>query len=124
MKQVWRLFVVAIVVAALLLPVGSSAHELHASLAAGEDETLPAAADTACQDEIEVTSVGDAGPGTLRQALADLCDEGVITFADEPTDSDSFYIDLTSGELAIDKQVVIRKTTVPSSLPELAGASA
>jgi predicted outer membrane repeat protein len=108
MKQVWRLLVVAIVVAALLLPVGSSAHELHASLATGEDETLPAAADTTCQDEIEVTSVGDAGPGTLRQALADLCDEGVITFADEPTDSDSFYIDLSSGELAIDKQVVIR----------------
>lgn len=74
-----------------------------------EQETPSADSIVACQAEIEVTSVGDAGPGTLRQALADLCDEGVITFADEPTDSeDSFYIDLISGELAIDKQVVIR----------------
>lgn len=61
-----------------------------------------------CQDAIEVRGVGDSGPGTLRQALEELCDGGEITFADEPTDGDSFSIDLTGGELLIDKQVVIR----------------
>lgn len=34
-----------------------------------------------CQPAITVTSSADSGPGTLRQALADLCAGGVITFA-------------------------------------------
>jgi predicted outer membrane repeat protein len=73
------------------------------------EETAPADSETICQEAIQVSSVGDSGPGTLRQAIEELCDGGEITFADEPTDSeDGFYIDLTSGELFIDKQVLIR----------------
>ena len=77
MQQRGWLFVVAIL-ASLLLPVGGSAHGQRAPLENGAPHTLPVgseakmlstAAESACQTEIEVTSVGDSGPGTLRQAL-------------------------------------------------------
>lgn len=83
----------------------SPLHSVQVSI----EKTAPASSTTACQEAIQVNSVGDSGPGTLRQAVEELCDGGEITFADEPTDSDDgFYINLTSGELFIDKQVVIR----------------
>lgn len=116
MKKVWQVRSGAILLIWLLAAGGFYApiHD-HAPRALAMEapqplyDAPPSALDTVCQDAIEVTRVGDAGPGTLRQAVADLCDEGVITFADEPTDSDDgFYIDLTGGELVIDKQVVIR----------------
>jgi predicted outer membrane repeat protein len=54
-----------------------------------------------------VTSTADSGAGTLRQALVDLCPDGVITFAPELTASGPATITLTSGELTVDKAVTI-----------------
>ena len=48
---------------------------------------------TTCSSAITVTSNADAGAGSLRQAIADICAGGTITF-----DSD-YTITLTSGEL-------------------------
>jgi hypothetical protein len=50
---------------------------------------------------ITVTTTNDSGPGSLRQALVDANDGDTITFAVTGT------IGLTSGELAIDKNVTI-----------------
>jgi hypothetical protein len=50
---------------------------------------------------ITVTNTNDSGPGSLRQALVDANDGDTITFAVTGT------IGLTSGELAIDKNVTI-----------------
>lgn len=58
----------------------------------------------ACQDEVEVASSADSGPGTLRQALIDVCTGGEITFAEQPVD---FFILLTTGQLVVDKDVAI-----------------
>jgi hypothetical protein len=58
--------------------------------------TIAAQADT-----ITVTTTNDSGPGSLRQALIDANEGDTITFAVTGT------IGLTSGELAIDKNVTI-----------------
>jgi hypothetical protein len=50
---------------------------------------------------ITVTTTNDSGPGSLRQALVDANDSDTIAFAVTGT------IGLTSGELAIDKNVTI-----------------
>src|SRR5882757_2783225 len=50
---------------------------------------------------ITVTNSNDSGPGSLRQALADVNDGDTINFAVTGT------IGLTSGELVIDKSVTI-----------------
>jgi len=50
---------------------------------------------------ITVSDTGDSGPGTLRQAIADICPGGTIDFGVTGT------ITLTSGELAIDKDMTI-----------------
>jgi hypothetical protein len=50
---------------------------------------------------ITVTNTNDSGPGSLRQALADANDGDTITFAVTGT------IGLTSGELLVDKSIVI-----------------
>src|ERR1051325_5265576 len=52
-------------------------------------------------DTITVTNTNDAGPGSLRQALADANDGDTIDFAVTGT------IGLTSGELMVDKSVMI-----------------
>jgi hypothetical protein len=48
-----------------------------------------------------VTNTNDSGPGSLRQALADANDGDTITFAVTGT------IGLTSGELLVDKSIII-----------------
>jgi LPXTG-site transpeptidase (sortase) family protein len=40
---------------------------------------------TVCLSAIEVTSADDSGPGTLRQAITDVCSGGTITFNDDMT---------------------------------------
>src|SRR5947207_7280657 len=52
-------------------------------------------------DTITVTNTNDSGPGSLRQALADANDGDTITFAVTGT------IGLTSGELLVDKSIII-----------------
>src|SRR5438132_13983907 len=52
-------------------------------------------------DVITVTNTNDSGPGSLRQALADVNDGDTITFAVTGT------IGLTSGELVVDKNITI-----------------
>jgi N-acetylneuraminic acid mutarotase len=50
---------------------------------------------------ITVTNTNDSGPGSLRQALADAIDGDTIEFAVTGT------VQLTSGELLVDKSIVI-----------------
>ncbi|HXI28084.1 MAG TPA: choice-of-anchor Q domain-containing protein, partial [Vicinamibacterales bacterium] len=50
-----------------------------------------------------VTATADSGPGSLRQAIVDACATDTITFAPGIGPS----IDLTSGELVIDKDLTI-----------------
>src|ERR1041384_1801351 len=50
---------------------------------------------------ITVTNTNDSGPGSLRQALADVNDGDTINFGVSGT------IALTSGELVIDKDITI-----------------
>ena len=52
-------------------------------------------------DTITVTNTNDSGPGSLRQALVDANDGDTINFAVTGT------INLTSGELVIDKSITI-----------------
>jgi hypothetical protein len=59
--------------------------------------TIPAHADT-----IIVTNTNDSGPGSLRQALADVNDGDTIDATEV-----SGTITLTSGQLLVDKSVTI-----------------
>jgi hypothetical protein len=52
-------------------------------------------------DTITVTTTNDSGPGSLRQAIADVNDGDTIDFAVTGT------IGLTSGELLVDKNITI-----------------
>src|SRR5438132_7457691 len=62
---------------------------------------LCAAAVSARADIITVTNTDDSGPGSLRQALASANDGDTITFAVTGA------IDLTSGELVINRNITI-----------------
>ncbi|HZI61741.1 MAG TPA: Ig-like domain-containing protein, partial [Pyrinomonadaceae bacterium] len=59
---------------------------------------------TVCGDSV-VTTTADSGPGSLRQIIADACDNSSITF-DLPGDG-PHTITLTTGELVIAKNLVI-----------------
>ncbi len=62
-----------------------------------------ASAGTGCLPDVIVTSTDDSGPGTLRQAILDVCAGGVIDF-------DLLWpttITLTSGQLLVDKAMRI-----------------
>lgn len=62
-----------------------------------------------CLPTIVVTSAADSGPGTLRQALLDVCSGGLITFGfDQPT-----TIGLTSSQLVVGQSVTIDGSTAP-----------
>ena len=63
-----------------------------------------ASAFTTCLTNITVLNTNDAGPGSLRQAIVDLCPGGTITFTNSLSGS---TIGLTSGELEIDKSLTI-----------------
>jgi uncharacterized repeat protein (TIGR01451 family) len=64
----------------------------------------------ACLSYFTVVSNSDSGPGTLRQALADVCSGGTIDFAPTLTDQ---TITLASTELSITKTITI---TNPNAL--------
>ena len=63
-----------------------------------------ASAFTTCLTNITVLNTNDAGPGSLRQAIVDLCPGGTITFTNSLSGS---TIGLTSGELEIDKSLTL-----------------
>lgn len=56
---------------------------------------------TAC-DDIVVTDPGDSGPGTLRQALKDICSGGTVTF---DASLNGRTLVLRSGPLVVDKNL-------------------
>lgn len=56
---------------------------------------------------ITITNINDSGPGSLRQALVDANDGDTIQFVD----SRPLRIDLTSGELLVNKSVTITATS-------------
>ena len=59
---------------------------------------------TGCISSVIVTSSDDSGPGTLRQAIHDVCSGGTITFSPSlPEDT----ITLAGSELLIDKSLTI-----------------
>ena len=60
---------------------------------------------TICPAYIKVTSVEDSGPGSLRQAIADLCPGGTIEF--DPALAGA-TITLTNGEIVITNDMTIR----------------
>ncbi|MEI7982688.1 MAG: hypothetical protein WCI71_13635, partial [Bacteroidota bacterium] len=62
---------------------------------------------------VEVTNTNDDGPGSLRQAIADICTDGTITFNSSLNGS---AITLTSGELAISKGLTIDATALTSGI--------
>ncbi|MGJ8663719.1 MAG: choice-of-anchor Q domain-containing protein, partial [Marinicella sp.] len=64
----------------------------------GNDVVLTVTSD--CLNAITVTGSGDSGPGTLRQAVTDLCDGGVISF-------EADLMVTLATELVIDKTVAI-----------------
>lgn len=57
-----------------------------------------------CSSHITVTSTADDGPGSLRQAIRDICPDGRINFGPELYGE---TIALTSGELLLEKDVQI-----------------
>jgi len=77
----------------------SSAPSLATTLAAG-------------QSSITVTNTNDSGAGSLRQAIADICDGGTIDFNIPGGGPDT--ITLTTGELAIAKNLTIAGSTAKS----------
>jgi CSLREA domain-containing protein len=66
---------------------------------------------TGCFNPITVSNTGDSGPGTLRQALAEVCNGGVIDFAGSLANQ---TISLTSAELTIAKTVTITNPNAPN----------
>ena len=67
----------------------------------------------ACSSSIRVLNSNDSGAGSLRQALNDVCEYGIITFEDGLNGS-SIY--LTSGPLLIDKGVTIDASALSDTL--------
>ncbi len=62
-----------------------------------------AAALDVCMNNLAVTSAADSGTGSLRWALAGICPDGTITIAPPAP----LVITLTSGQLAVDRNVTI-----------------
>jgi len=72
-------------------------------IASGEGGPAAAGLLDSCPGAVAVTSTADSGPGSLRQALVDVCSGGVISFGLTLPAT----ITLTSGELAITQDVAI-----------------
>ena len=64
-----------------------------------------------CSNHITVSSTADSGPGTLRQALADVCSGGTIDFAPALANQ---VVTLTSGELMITQTVTLENPNAPN----------
>ncbi|HEX8889752.1 MAG TPA: cadherin-like domain-containing protein, partial [Pyrinomonadaceae bacterium] len=62
-----------------------------------------------CQSNVTVTSTNDSGAGSLRQAIADACPGATIDF--NIAGAGPHTITLTSGELAISKNLTIQNTS-------------
>ena len=60
-----------------------------------------------CGPAITVANTNDAGPGSLRQAIADACPGAVIDFDPTLTAGGATTITLTTGQLAIGKELTI-----------------
>jgi hypothetical protein len=60
---------------------------------------------TVCATNITVLNTNDAGPGSLRQAIADACPQGTVDFAPGLAGA---TLTLTSGEIAINKDLTVR----------------
>jgi uncharacterized repeat protein (TIGR01451 family) len=56
-----------------------------------------------CDFELLVTTNADSGPGSLRQAILDVCNGGTISFAPSVVG----FISLTTGELLLNKNLTI-----------------
>lgn len=69
-----------------------------------------AAANVNCTPANVVASTADAGTGSLRQAVVDACNAGVITFAPSLADE---TITLMSGEIGIAQALTIDGVTAP-----------
>jgi len=63
----------------------------------------------ACTQNPIVTSTADAGAGSLREALGDVCAGDTITF--DIADAGPHTISLTTGELQVDTNVTIRNNS-------------
>ena len=64
-----RAAVIVVVVAIALLPRSGASGASHPKVGEG-----------ACSPKVVVTTNADNGPGSLRQAIADVCPDGTITF--------------------------------------------
>ena len=71
-----------------------------------------------------VTSVADSGAGTLRQIITDACDGATITFDTAGAFSTPQTITLTSGELAISKNLTIRAPGLAVNAVTISGNNA
>ncbi len=100
MKRTGWLFSLAAFFLAVYLLLAPALNAQAADTSSSVDAALP----TVCADAITVTNDDDSGPGSLRQAIADLCLGGTITF-----DSD-YTIGLETGQLVIDKDMTIDGT--------------
>jgi hypothetical protein len=67
----------------------------------------------ACSYSIRVLNSNDSGAGSLRQALSEVCENGIITFADG---LNGVSIDLSSGPLLIDKGLTIDASALSDTL--------
>ena len=85
-----------------LFPVGATTVTCTATNAVGTNTCNFTVA--VCAGSITVLNNNDAGPGSLRQAIADVCPGGTIDFAPALNGQ---TITLTSGQLAVDKSLTI-----------------
>lgn len=87
------------------LPLGTVITNVAA--VTSDEEMTPAVGsvviETQCKSQITVTHVADTGYGSLRHAIANLCEGGVIDFDLPPSST----IVLTNGELALTKPLTL-----------------
>ncbi|MBK8049126.1 MAG: Ig-like domain repeat protein [Anaerolineales bacterium] len=82
--------------------ITSTTPELHYA-----NHSSSAAFTVACPDTYLVNTTADAGPGSLRQALRDVCTGGEVRFAPALTAGGPVTITLTSTELTATKHITL-----------------
>ena len=73
-----------------------------------------------CSASVEVANINDSGTGSLRQAIADVCEGGTITFAESLSGE---TVILESGQLTIDKNMIIDASTLANRVTVNANAN-